>query len=375
MDIVCFSHLRWNFVYQRPQHLLSRFAKVGRVFMIEEPVADSRTWMEFNTPEPSVVVLTPHIDQHAVHDTQLLLDGLLREAGEEHSIDNFIAWFYTPMALPLLKNFYQPDLVIYDCMDELSAFKNAPPMLRSHEQELMTLADIVFTGGHNLYRAKKALHHNIHPFPSSIDKKHFGQARFVTEIPPDQQIVKGIKLGFFGVIDERFDISLIAEVADKRPDWNIILIGPVVKVDPATLPQNKNIYYLGSKSYQELPSYLAGWDVALIPFAMNESTEFISPTKTPEYLAGGKPVVSTPIKDVVEPYGTNGLVYIAGTADEFIEGIEWALALKDSAAWLKAVDHQLADNSWDNTWEKMMFQINIASKKTMQPPNKFYQHV
>jgi UDP-galactopyranose mutase len=238
-------------------------------------------------------------------------------------------------------------------MDELSAFRFAPPALKHLERDLLAKADVVFTGGHSLYAAKKHQHPNIHSFPSSIDKKHFLKARTVKEDPADQTAIPHPRFGFYGVIDERFDIDLIKGIADKRPDWHIVLVGPVVKIDPATLPRNPNIHYLGGKTYNELPSYLGGWDIAMVSFALNESTQFISPTKTPEYLAGGKPVISTSIKDVVETYGKNGLVHIADTPDEFIAYAEMELAQKDKKKWLKKVDNFIAEDSWHNTVDAM----------------------
>jgi UDP-galactopyranose mutase len=253
-------------------------------------------------------------------------------------------------------------------MDELSAFKNAPAALRQNELELMKKADLVFTGGVSLYEAKKNDHRCIYPFPSSIDKKHFGKARSVALEPADQFQIPHPRIGFFGVVDERMDLDLLDKMATLRPDWQFVIIGPVVKIDPASLPTHPNIHYLGGKQYSELPSYLGGWDIAMMPFAINESTKYISPTKTPEYLAGGKPVVSSPITDVVSPYGDNNLVYIADDAEEFIEGIQLQLDMKDKQGWLKAVDAFLATNSWDATAEKMMFHINskLESKQTIQ---------
>jgi UDP-galactopyranose mutase len=259
-----------------------------------------------------------------------------------------------------------PAITLYDCMDELSNFKFAPPELKDLENELFQRADVVFTGGHCLYEHKRSRHHNIYPFPSSIDKKHFQQARQVKSEPEDQKNIPGPKLGFYGVIDERFDIDLVREMAEKRPDWHFILLGPVVKIDPATLPQLPNLHFLGGKSYDELPQYVSGWDVALIPFLLNEATQFISPTKTPEYLAAGAPVVSSAIRDVVKPYGESGIVKIASNADEFIEAAEEYMQM-DKQTWLPAVDEFLADNSWSNTFTDMMKKINatINHKQTI----------
>jgi UDP-galactopyranose mutase len=224
--------------------------------------------------------------------------------------------------------------------------------MRISEANLLARADLVFTGGQSLYEAKRGQHPRVFAFPSSVDAAHFARARREIEDPADQAAIPHPRLGFFGVIDERMDLDLLAAVADARPDWHLAIIGPVVKVDPALLPKRANIHYLGKKDYQELPAYLAGWDVALLPFAINESTRFISPTKTPEYLAAGKPVVSTPIRDVVRPYGMRGLVHIAATADDFVQAIAQALA-EDGDARMQRADAFLAQESWDRTWERM----------------------
>jgi len=269
------------------------------------------------------------------------------------------------MALPIAGDL-KPVVTVYDCMDELCAFKFAPTGLKEMEKELLRNADIVFTGGYSLYHAKKHQHPNVHAFPSSIDKKHFRKARKNIKDPADQASIAGPRFGFFGVLDERFDISLIDEVASKKPSWQFVLVGPVVKIDPRSLPQRDNIHYLGSKQYDDLPAYLGNWDIAMVSFALNESTKYISPTKTPEYLAGGKPVISTPIADVVTSYGNTGLVHIAANADEFISAAEKELAGTDKKAWLKKVDSFLAQQSWDTTVNEMrnlMQQVIISKQK------------
>jgi glycosyltransferase involved in cell wall biosynthesis len=248
-------------------------------------------------------------------------------------------------------------VTVFDCMDELSAFKGAPPDLVVQEQRLLAKADVVFTGGYSLWEAKREQHANAHAMPSSVDIAHFAAARNPLPEPADQVSVGHPRLGFFGVIDERFDIALVRELATQRPDWQIILIGPVVKIDPETLPRQHNIHYLGAKGYPELPAYLSGWDVALMPFAINESTRYISPTKTPEYLAGGRPVVSTPIRDVVSGYGDSGVVAIADSADGFITAIEAALKMKAQGTVTALADQALAGMSWDKTCATMKEQI------------------
>jgi UDP-galactopyranose mutase len=262
------------------------------------------------------------------------------------------------MALAFTRHL-KPRAVVYDCMDELTAFAGAPAAMREHEQELLSIADVVFTGGQTLYEYKRHCHSNVHAFPSSVDVAHFASARKSQDDPDDQAGIPHPRLGFFGVIDERLDIDLLGAVAQLRPDWHLILIGPVAKIDPASLPLAANIHYLGAKKYEELPSYLAGWDVALLPFARNEATRFISPTKTPEYLAAGKPVVSTSIRDVVRPYGVKGLARIADTPDAFVAAIEAALA-EDSSERLRDVDAFLTQMSWDGTWTRMYRLVTAA---------------
>ncbi|MBV9986538.1 MAG: glycosyltransferase family 1 protein [Chitinophagaceae bacterium] len=364
MNLICFSHLRWGFVFQRPQHLLSRLAGEFCVFYVEEPVYDSPAdRMVLTLSKEKVWVAVPHLKGGAGEDTVQRQTALLNNMFSEFGIKEYIFWYYTPMALPYTRNF-RPKTVVYDCMDELSAFKFAPPELVALEDELFKKADIVFTGGVSLYEAKKHRHDNIHAFPSSIDKRHFDRARQLTDDPEDQQQIPHPRLGFFGVLDERFDIGLIDRVSTMRPDWQFVLIGPVVKIDPATLPARKNIHYLGGKSYDELPSYIAGWDIAMIPFALNESTRFISPTKTPEYLAAGKPVISTAIRDVVHPYGTRRLVHIINNAAEFVEAAEKELNSPDKRAWLREADDFLAGNSWDMTCFDMLKYVKQQLKKT-----------
>ncbi|MCC3157692.1 glycosyltransferase family 1 protein [Hymenobacter sp. 15J16-1T3B] len=369
-DLVCFAHLHWDFVWQRPQHLLSRFAKHTRVFYVEEPCTHygdktMAPWLEIKDREEGklkivVVHLPEGLSEEAADKTQA---DILTEYFRKENIQDFVAWYYSPMFLAKSRQF-QPALTIYDCMDELANFKGAHPELRSREQELFRKAQLVFTGGQSLYEAKTKQHPSAHAFPSSIDKAHFGQARRAAAEPADQAGIAHPRVGFFGVVDERLDIELLGQLATARPDWQFVIIGPVVKIDPATLPQAKNIHYLGGKDYKELPDYLRGWDVATLLFADNESTKFISPTKTPEYLSAGRPVVSTPIRDVVRPYGELGLVHIAAQAPEFEQAIEKALQDGTDPAWLKRVDEYLATISWDQTWQGMVDLMQSELKKT-----------
>jgi len=354
-DLVCFSHLRWDFVYQRPQHLLTRCARERRVFFVEEPIYDNHSMrLEMREAQAGVRVVVPHLPDGLRSEIAInaVMQAMLRQMFFAHHINEYVFWYYTPMALSFT-NHFKPIASVYDCMDELSAFKDAHSKLPLLEKELFRKVDLVFTGGQSLYEAKRDHHPSIYPFPSSIDKAHFGKARTAIPDPEDQANIPHPRLGFFGVIDERFDIELLDRVAAARPDWNFVIIGPVVKIDPETLPKHANVHYLGAKKYDELPRYLSGWDVALLLFARNESTRFISPTKTPEYLAAGKPVISTSIRDVVRPYGEMKLVEITDTPDEFIRAAEKILASSAQSEWLTKVDAFLKEISWDKTWAQM----------------------
>ncbi|HEU4411860.1 MAG TPA: glycosyltransferase family 1 protein, partial [Polyangiaceae bacterium] len=318
-DLICLSHLRWDFVYQRPNHLLSRCARERRVFFVEEPVhGEGPPRLEVTEKANGVRVCTPTMPPDTSDaDAERLQSAMLRELVRGANLRDYVAWYYTPMALAFT-GALRPLATVYDCMDELAAFRGAPPALETRERELLRRADVVFTGGRSLYEAKRPVHPRVHAFPSAVEVEHFAKARARQADPDDQAPFPHPRLGFFGVLDERMDLALLEGVAEARPGWQIMVVGPVVKIDPADLPRRPNLRYLGPKGYHELPRYLAGWDVALMPFAQNESTRLISPTKTPEYLAAGRPVVSTPIRDVVRPYGAEGLVRIADGVGAFV---------------------------------------------------------
>ncbi|WP_306815308.1 UDP-galactopyranose mutase [Limnobacter parvus] len=355
--IICFSHLRWDFVFQRPQHLMTRFSKAIPVYFFEEPVVSDGAHLPHLEirREDAVTIATPQLppglsESDTVDAQRVLLDSLLAQ----HSINRALLWYYTPLSLTF-SDHLAPAATVYDCMDELTGFLGAPcERLRSSEKQLMARTKVVFAGGHSLFKAKKKLHENTHAFPSSVDTKHFGAARQKLTEPADQAEIPHPRLGFYGVIDERMDVDLIAKLAALRPDWHIVLVGPVVKISLETLPKAANIHYLGSKTYGELPAYISSWDVAIMPFAINDATRFISPTKTPEYLAAGRPVVSTPIVDVVNDYGRKDLVAIAADAAGFAKEINQIIDSKESNDWLSRVDSTLAKLSWDTTCERMM---------------------
>jgi len=359
-DLVCFSHLRWDSVFQRPQHLMSRFARNRRVFFVEEPVFEpdlpaEAMGMRTRQVLDGLWVVTPvlrnGIEADAVEALQqTLLERWLHDQDAGYS--SF--WYYTPMAMGFTRAL-APVTVAYDCMDELAAFKGAPrALLAEREGELFGIANVVFTGGQSLFEAKRQCHPNVHLFASSVDVAHFARARTPQPDPPEQAAIGHPRIGFAGVIDERMDLVLLETVARLRPDWQFVLVGPVAIIDPATLPRRENFHYLGPEPYTDLPAYLAGWDLAVLPFARNESTRHLSPTKTPEYLAAGRPAVATPMRDVVHPYGHKGLVRIAETAEAFVAA--GALAMGEDTAesgWLVGVDAFVGGLSWERTWAGM----------------------
>ena len=363
--LLCLSHLRWDFVFQRPQHLMARATATHRVVFFEEPLPSTTGPAHLRTrlaPE-GVLVATPtlpaELDAAAADAAQReLLDDLLAELASPVAV----AWYYTPMALAFAGHL-QPGVTVFDSMDELSAFRGASPRLALLERRLLKQADLVFTGGRSLHEVKRRLHPRVHLFPSSVDTEHFRAARGGAALsgePPGQAGLPRPRVGFFGVLDERIDYRLIDALAEARPDWQLVLLGPTAKIDPASLPRRPNLHWLGMKRYADLPAYLAGWDAGMMPFALNEATRFISPTKTPEFLAAGVPVVSTSVPDVVADWGSDGLVTIADGAEPVVAALEAVLA-RPHEPWLARVDRRLAHLSWTATWNRMLLLIEDAA--------------
>ena len=355
--LLCLSHLRWDFVFQRPQHLLARAAAEYRVVFFEEPWFTDTAVPSLHaraTPE-GVLVATPHlpwgIDPAEAETAQrAILDGLLAEFAGPLAV----AWYYTPLAVAFAGHL-RPAITVFDVMDELSAFADASPRLPLLERRLLRQADLVFTGGRSLHAAKRQLHRRVRLFPSSVDAEHFRAARDGPGPhgePADQVSLPHPRVGFFGVLDERLDYALLDAAAAARPEWQLVMVGPTAKIDPAVLPRRANLHWLGPKPYADLPTYLAGWDAGLLPFALNPATRFLSPTKTPEFLAAGVPLVSTPVPDVVSDWGKDGLVEIAGGVEAAIIAIE-GLLMRSKAHWQARVDRHLALMSWTETWRQM----------------------
>lgn len=359
-DLVCFSHLRWDFVFQRPNHLMSRAARDRRVFFIEEPVPGPRAELRV-LQRDGVTVVTPVMPREEVSTQRRLLDRLLTT----EAIRRPDLWFYSPMALRW-SDHVSAGAVAYDCMDELRNFRDAPAGLPHLERRLLDSAGVVFTGGRALWEAKRRRRPDAHLFPSSIDHEHFRRARSITGTPAEIAAIPGPRLIYVGVVDERMDLDLVARLADREPDWQVVMVGPTAKVSPEELPVRPNIHWLGARSYPELPAYLAAADVALMPFARNEATRYISPTKTPEYLCAGLPVVSTRIPDVVEPYARLGLVHIGDDVDGFHAAVRAAMR-DDRERRIEHVDRHLGAQSWDATWRRMSELLEHARPLAARP--------
>lgn len=337
-DFVVFCHLRWDFVYQRPQHIISRLRKLYKILVVEEPIHYEG---ETNAP-PAIRVINPqlHILQPRIKNIEDL-GPYLKKILKRKSFP--IGWFYSAGFVSVL-DILDFETVVYDCMDELSLFKGASEKLIEQENYLLSAADLVYTGGKSLFESKSQKHHNVFCFPSSVDVDHF--ANNDRGIPEDlQQISKPI-VGYYGVIDERIDLDLIDKSAQLMPDVSFVMIGPLCKIGEDDLPRAKNIHYLGMKTYEELPRYLNYFDFAMMPFALNDSTKFISPTKTLEYMCAYKPIISTRIKDVERDY--SDCINLIDNATDFVSAIN-----NPKKGFKVMYDHILEKTSWDKTAQKM----------------------
>jgi glycosyltransferase involved in cell wall biosynthesis len=353
-EVVVFCHLRWQFVYQRPQHIISRLASDMKILFIEEPIPHSE---DNNTPGNLLVISEQlHVLQPYVKDIESIID-IIPDYVKNKSIP--IGWFYSASFSSLLEqiNF---ETIIYDCMDELSLFKGAPVHLINQEKYLMAHTDIVFTGGKSLYESKKQLHSNVYCFPSSVDEQHFAQAINGISVAADIAVLPKPIVGYYGVIDERIDLELLRQCAKKLPNVSFVMIGPLAKIEDADLPKENNIHYLGMKSYNELPHYLKAFDIAMMPFALNDATKYISPTKTLEYMAAGKPIISTKITDVVRDYSQS--VTLIENDDDFCSAIENFLTNKDRLAMETQYSKILKNTSWNSTADKMKSIIKEFAK-------------
>jgi len=370
--LIVHSHLRWDFVWQRPQQLLSRFAESAPVLFVEEPLfADDvvHARLDLGTPTPNVTRAVPVLpgalrddgDRALTEVRSLLFAALARGGPLAGRFTAPVQWFYTPMPAPTMLGAFGERAVVYDCMDELSKFRFAPRELVERERLLMSRADVVFTGGHKLWRSKSRLHDNVHFFGCGVDSAHFAKARLSdTPTPADLADVDVPVLGYYGVIDERVDYALVRALAEANPDCVVAMVGPVVKVDPRELPQAPNIRWLGQKTYAELPTYAKAFDVCLMPFALNEATEYINPTKTLEYMAAGKPIVSTPIADVLHHFAS--VVAVGDTPESFVRAVRAALEAPDPARIARGIGM-----AKDNTWEAIVARMQGIIADALAP--------
>jgi glycosyltransferase involved in cell wall biosynthesis len=360
--IIVHCHLCWDWVWQRPQQFLSRLSERHNILFVETVAPDpqlSSPLARFHTPEKfsNVTVLRLQFPSWRWHDGEFvdqerrrLVQEFLKGPGAGR-FENPVQWFYDPMAVPAFAGRMDEIAIVYDCMDELSKFCCAPPEIKQREKELLEQADVVFTGGRKLWEAKKLSNDNCHFYGCGVDVEHFGKARQPdTTVPEDLAGVRKPVLGYFGVVDERMDYELIGKLAAANPDWSIAMVGPALKVDTATFPRHANIHWLGQKAYTELPSYCKAFDVCLMPFALNESTEFINPTKALEYMAAGRPIVSSAVPDVVSNFAS--VVKIGKTHNEFIALCREAVAQPDGGGVERGLKMAM-----DNTWESIVAKL------------------
>ena len=358
-DLICFGDRRWAFAFDRPQHLMTRYARNRRVFFVEDAVFDDALETRITIDvRDGVHVVVPHLPRGFGHTESISAQrAALEQLMASEHITRYVLWYYTPLALRYSSHL-TPMAVVYDCVDDPAARTDAAPELPALDRELMRRADLVFTGGLSLYEARKTQHPNIHAVPPGVDVAHFATRQPGHE-PSDQKSVQHPRLGFAGVLDERLDLALLQGLADARPDWELVLIGPIAAIHAHDLPRRPNVHWLGPKAYADLPRYLAGWDVALLPFVRNEATRFMSPASTPEYLAAGRPVVSTSIRDVVSPYGERGLVFIADTVADMARACNAALREPRESRRARA-EAFLAGLSWDRTWSRTAALLDAA---------------
>lgn len=376
-SFIVYSHLRWDFVWQRPQQILSRLAVEHPILFVEEPLyhASNKARLDITHPYANVVRVVPHLNSDSAHDydgameivRDLLQEKLHNDLLLRQTFYQRVLWFYTPMPVTIMAGEFDEKGIVYDCMDELAQFKNAPTELRDREKLLLKKAQVVFTGGRNLYESKSRLHDNVHFFGCGVDIDHFGKARHPeTTIPEELKDIRTPIAGYFGVIDERLDYALIERLAREHAEWTFAMVGPVVKVSTSILPQAPNIKWLGQRDYKDLPNFVKAYDVCLMPFALNEATQYINPTKTLEYMAAHKPILSTAVPDVVKNFAP--IVQIARTQDEFVQKLSSTRHLPKST--LAAGLRMAREASWEAIVDniKHLIKTSVSKRIVTHPP-------
>jgi len=362
--LIVHCHLRWDFVWQRPQQLFSRLAANHPVLFVEDPLpGEGEPHLDVSEPYANVVRLVPRLPQGSPGgaDAQWrLLLPLLEAALRDHPLlsgrfADPVQWFYSPMSAPVLLGRFGARGTVYDCMDELANFRFAPPDIAERERFLLSRADVVFTGGYQLYESKSRHHSTVHFHGCGVDVGHFGRARLASTVVPDAVArLPGPVFGYVGVIDERLDYPLIEALAREFPDASVVMAGPLAKVEQSELPDLPNIHWLGQQAYETLPALVKGFDVCLMPFALNDATRYINPTKTLEYMAAGKPVVSTAVADVVRNFAP--VVTVAHTPDAFLDAAARAARDPDPVLLREGIARAMAA-SWESTVAQMRAEL------------------
>ena len=354
--LIVHCHLRWDFVWQRPQQIFSRLAAHHPIAFVEEPMwQEGERRLDISEPFANIARIIPVLSAAEKNDdndnqcTAVL--RLLRRALTEHPLltgrfASPIQWFYSPMTAPIFLDSFDSVATVYDCMDELAQFRFAPAGLRESEQLLISRSDVVFTGGYQLFQSKSRYHDNVHFYGCGVDAEHYSKARLAeTELPAEVVNLAKPIFGYFGVIDERLDYALLTQLAREMPEASIVMVGPRAKVDQQSLPNLPNIHWLGHRSYADLPALVKSFDVCLMPFALNDATQYINPTKTLEYMAAGKPVVSTAVPDVLHHFAP--IVDVTFTTDGFIKAVRRAVR-SPRADLIKQGIERANNASWDS---------------------------
>jgi UDP-galactopyranose mutase len=365
-DLICFSCVPWDFIYHRPQHLMTRFAKHFRVIYVEPPAyGEGHPSYELSYPKENIISVKLRLpaglpEEQAANVQQEKLAQFLNDLQVKH----YVFWYYSPVALTFT-NAFQPVLKVYDCMTEFPYAQDGIDV-RALEDSLLRQADFVFTAGPSLHETRRSFNQNTYCLPGSVDIDHFYGARYYHADPAEQAKIPHPRIGFAGVIDDRIDFTLLKAVALRKPEWHLVLLGPIVGLKKSDLPELSNLHFIEKKSYEELPGYISGWNITMLPFAHTDATRFINPLQATEFLAAGKPVIAAPVIDIIRTYGNRGLIQIAGTPEEFVRVANTHFTSRDKTEWNDHVAEFLSLNSWDKTWQRMMDMIWPRVRENMQ---------
>ncbi len=297
--VICISTSPWGFMFQRPQQLMTLFSEDFKIGYINPPVT-SKPALSYEEVirkytdiiNPNLIVLKPRIPKILNHSAaSRYYVELLKNFSLEFGFKDIILWICLPQ-FEYLCGQLDEKLVIYDCQDDYASFSWTPDTTREYDQRLTEKADIVITVSGPMQKTKKKINPLSFLVPNGCDLQHFNSATKILGIPTDILNIRKPRVGFVGAVCEWIDFRLITELAEKEPDWSIVMVGPVRRnIKPPHLP---NTHYLGLKRYHILPNYIRQFDVCSIPFDQNSTISKNScPIKLFEYMASGKPVVST----------------------------------------------------------------------------------